>query len=140
MDLRTWRKQKNWSVSQVASLLGLGTSTITAYENGSRRPRPETAQQIEVLSGGLVKAADLLGLSSDHHSYVREDPVPFDNDARAQAKALGLDPEAIADKAIAEAVKRKRFEAWIEDNKEAFAAHRKDIEENGLWSDGLRMF
>jgi antitoxin CcdA len=140
MKLRTWRKQQNWTVAQVADLLGIGVSTVTAYENGSRRPRPEMAKQIERMTHGRVTAAYLSGLATDAHGAVREDQVPFDNDMREQAKALGLDPDAIADKAITEAVKRKRIEAWIEENKEAFAAHRKDIEENGLWSDGLRTF
>ncbi|MEM9179686.1 MAG: type II toxin-antitoxin system CcdA family antitoxin [Pseudomonadota bacterium] len=140
MNLRIWRKQQNWTVAQVAEWLGIGVSTVTAYENGSRRPRPEMANQIELMTKGRVKAVDLLGVSANVHGSVREDPVPFDNDIREQAKALGLDPDAIADKAVMEAVKRKRIEAWVEENKEAFAAHRKDIEENGLWSDGLRTF
>ena len=140
MTLRTWRKQQNWSVAQVADLLGIGVSTVTAYENGSRRPRPEMAKQIERMTHGRIKAADLLGVSAKSRGSVREDPVPFDNEMREQAKALGLDPDAIADKAITEAVKRKRIEAWIEENREAMEANAKDIRENGLWSDGLRTF
>lgn len=140
MKLREWRKQKKWSVSQVADLVGVGVSTITAYENGSRRPRPETAHQIEIVSGGAVSASQLLGLSGKDSKSLREDSAPFDDDIHRQALDLGLDPDAIASKAVADAVKRKRFEAWIEENKDAFAAHRKDLEENGLWSDGFRMF
>ena len=140
MKLRDWRKQKGWTVAQVADLLGIGVSTVTAYENGSRRPRPEMANQIERLTLGHVTASDLLGVSPRSHGSVREDPAPFDNDIREQAKALGLDPDAIADKAVMEAVKRKRIDAWIEENREAMEANAKDIRENGLWSDGLRTF
>lgn len=140
MDLRQWRKRQNWTVAQMADWLGIGVSTVTAYENGSRKPRPKMANQIELMTRGRVAAADLLGVGAKTRSSVREDPTPFDSDLRDQAKALGLDADAIANKAILEAVKRKRIEAWIEDNKEAFAAHRKDLEDNGLWSDGLRTF
>ena len=71
---------------------------------------------------------------------VREDSATFEHELRDEAKALGLDPDTIAVKALEEAIKRKRIHAWIEENRDAMEANAKDIRENGLWSDGLRMF
>lgn len=140
MKLRTWRKQNKWSVSQVADMIGVGVSTITAYENGSRRPRPETAHQIEIVSNGAVSASELLGLRTDRAKTLKEDPATFDLATRRQARELGLDPDAIAKKAVEDAVKHKRIESWIEENREAMEANAKEIRENGLWSDGRRLF
>jgi antitoxin CcdA len=58
----------------------------------------------------------------------------------AAAKAEGLSLSAIAEAAIEQAVKAHRLTRWLEENRPALAAHSRDIEENGLWSDGLRQF
>lgn len=61
-------------------------------------------------------------------------------DSNALRIAIRASAGSIAKKAIADAIRRKRFDAWIEENREAIEANAKDIRENGLWSDGLRSF
>lgn len=47
------------------------------------------------------------------------------------AKEHGINVSAIAEDALAKAVKEARRKAWVEDNAEAFAAQSKWHEENG---------
>lgn len=128
-DLRQAIKGSRLSVSAIAGIAGLPRTTLYSFVTGDTKSLRASAQ---------LAVQEALGLKRTQ--AVREDPAPFEHDLRSEAKALGLDADAIAIRAVAEAIKRKRIEAWIDEHKEAFAAHRKDIEENGLWSDGLRMF
>ena len=50
----------------------------------------------------------------------------------AEAEALGLDATAIAAEAVREAVRAEKARRWLEENREAIAAHSKWVEENGL--------
>lgn len=140
MSLRSWRKSSGLNAAQLAKKVGASVEAIYCYERGSRRPRPDIAQRIESVTNGEVTAAELLGLTVE--KGVREDSPHFmpELSLNDEARELGLDPDVIAARAIEAAVKCKRMEAWIDDNKEAFSAHRRDVEENGLWSDGLRQF
>ena len=138
MKLRDWRIKFGVSVDQFSELSGIPTSTIYCYENGSRRPRPSVAERIQTLTDGAVSIAELLGISGG----VKEESASFraETDLAVQARGLGLDPEAIARKAVEDAVKRARMDAWIAENREAFAANARDVEENGLWCDRYRQF
>ncbi|MEM6535809.1 MAG: type II toxin-antitoxin system CcdA family antitoxin [Pseudomonadota bacterium] len=118
---------------QIAERAGIAKTTLYSFVSGdTRNLRAETHAAVErALKND--KAATR-GLS--------EEAVLFDGppSLAVEARKLGLDPEAIAQKAVADAVKRKRVDAWIEDNREAMEANAKDIRVNGLWSDGLRLF
>lgn len=139
MALKTWRKRNNISQAELARRLATSKAYISQLETGHRRPSTDLAKRIEQATNGGVTAIELRGLA--HPDYnVSEDPTSFDYDLRSKAEALGLDPDAIAKKAVEEAVKRKRIETWIDDNREAMEANAKDIRENGLWSDELRAF
>ena len=107
----------------------------------------DCARRIEAATNGEVTAAELLGLTP---SSVREEAHDFDHATTLQvdinetdlkdAAKFGLDAVAIARDAVQEKVKAARLKAWVAENRSAFDAHAKDIEENGLWSDDLRMF
>jgi len=56
------------------------------------------------------------------------------------AKALGLNLSTTAEQAIDRVVRAQRMQRFSEDNREAIASWDKRAEENGLWSDGLRVF
>ena len=147
MKLKYWRQSKGLSVDHAASLFGISHHTLRSYERGVRRPRREIAESIQSATNGEVTAAELLGLNA---TGVNETPNEFEhartiqvelNDADLKdAAKYGLDAKAIARKAVEEEVKTARLRAWIAENKTAFDAHAKDVEENGLWSDGLRQF
>lgn len=57
-----------------------------------------------------------------------------------EAKTLGINISEMTETALREKLKTLRYEAWLKANEATFAAKRADIEENGLWSDGLRLF
>lgn len=58
----------------------------------------------------------------------------------AEAKAVGLNLSAVAEEAIRFRTRAEEMRLWAERNREALAAWDKRIEEDGLWSDGLRLF
>ena len=138
MKLRKWREHNQLSVDQLSRQLGVPVSTLYCYENGSRRPRSEVARRIEAFTNGEVTAAELLGIAGG----VGEEKAPFAPapDISAEARELGLDPEAIAAKAVEDAVKTERLRRWNEDNRDAIESWNELVEREGLWSDGLRAF
>ena len=147
MNLRTWRKHSSTTLGSLAGEVASSKGYLSDIERGKRRPSPELAKRIEAATNGEVTAAELLGLAA---SSVRETPREFEHastlnvelnekDLKDAAK-FGLDAEAIARRAVEEKVKAARLKAWVSENKSAFDAHAKDVEENGLWSDGLRQF
>lgn len=58
----------------------------------------------------------------------------------AQAKAVGLNLSAVAEEAIRLHTRAEESRRWIEQNRSALEAKAKLVEEQGLWSDGLRLF
>ncbi|MBA3069460.1 MAG: acetoacetyl-CoA synthase [Hyphomonas sp.] len=58
----------------------------------------------------------------------------------AEAKAVGLNLSAVAEEAIRLRTRAEEMRLWAERNREALEAWDKRIEEDGLWSDGLRLF
>ncbi len=58
MTLKEFRKQKGLSQTELANRVGLKQTTISQYENGSRRPNLHMAKKI----------ADALGMSLDDFS------------------------------------------------------------------------
>lgn len=58
----------------------------------------------------------------------------------AEAKAVGLNLSAVAEEAIRFQTRAEEMRLWTERNRKALEAWDKRIEEDGLWSDGLRLF
>lgn len=58
----------------------------------------------------------------------------------ANAKAVGLNLSAVAEEAIRFQTRAEEMRRWSEANREALEAWDKRIGEEGLWSDGLRLF
>jgi antitoxin CcdA len=58
----------------------------------------------------------------------------------AKAKAAGVNLSAVAEEAIRFETRAEEMRRWAEENREALAAWDKRIGEEGLWSDGLRLF
>jgi antitoxin CcdA len=63
--------------------------------------------------------------------------LDLDAGAVAEARANGLDIARICERALA---RENRAATWRRENADAIADANRDIEENGLWSDGLRLF
>ena len=58
----------------------------------------------------------------------------------ARAKAVGVNLSAVAEEAIRLQTRAEESRRWIEQNSSALEAKAKLVEEQGLWSDGLRLF
>jgi antitoxin CcdA len=58
----------------------------------------------------------------------------------AKAKAAGVNLSAVAEEAIRFETRAEEMRRWAEENREALPAWDKRIGEEGLWSDGLRLF
>lgn len=58
----------------------------------------------------------------------------------AQAKAAGVNLSAVAEEAIRFKTRAEEMRQWSERNREALEAKARQVEEQGLWSDGLRLF
>lgn len=61
-------------------------------------------------------------------------------DVVREAKALGLNLSEVFEDALDEAVRRKRLEAWLADNRDAIEAYNVRVERGGTFSDPWRKF
>jgi antitoxin CcdA len=57
-----------------------------------------------------------------------------------QAKALEINLSATFERALDEAVRTRKRELWLAENREAIAAYNEYVARNGVFSDGLRSF
>lgn len=58
----------------------------------------------------------------------------------AAAKAAGINMSAVAEEAIRFETRAEAMRAWAEENRAVLEAKAKRVEDEGLWSDGLRQF
>ena len=58
----------------------------------------------------------------------------------AQARTLNINLSATLEQALAETVRQRQRELWLAENQQAIAAYADFVEENGVFSDGLRGF
>jgi antitoxin CcdA len=66
--------------------------------------------------------------------------VSLDQTLLAKAKAEGLNLSAELERTVRAKISSIEAERWKRENADAIAAWNKDVEDNGLWSDGLRQF
>jgi len=57
-----------------------------------------------------------------------------------EAKAMKINLSQTLETSLIEILREKQKEAWLQDNQEAVASYNQRIEENGVFSDGLRQF
>lgn len=57
-----------------------------------------------------------------------------------EAKKLGLNLSEIFESALAEAIRRKRRESWLAENRDAIAAYNAKVAHDGVFSDDWRTF
>ncbi|MGE6698221.1 type II toxin-antitoxin system CcdA family antitoxin [Hyphomonas sp. NPDC076900] len=66
--------------------------------------------------------------------------VTIDEALVAKAKAAGINLSAVAEEAIRFETRAEEMRRWAEENRAALQAKARLVEEEGLWSDGLRLF
>tara|TARA_R110001592_G_scaffold360431_1_gene668800 strand:- start:544 stop:1014 length:471 start_codon:yes stop_codon:yes gene_type:complete len=146
MQLKKWRKQTNLSLAELGRLAGLSHTQIMRIENKTSRVSPAAAKRIEAATNGAVTAAELLGLDTvvpKRKSGVAEDAVPFDGTTAVavpvpsflleQARAQGLDVEALIAHGGIDALREASKQAWYDENRDAIEAKRRHIEKYGTF-------
>jgi antitoxin CcdA len=58
----------------------------------------------------------------------------------AKGRMLNIDLAVIFEQALAEVVRQRERELWLLENKDAIAAYVEFVDENGVFSDGMRSF
>ncbi|MEK6789233.1 MAG: type II toxin-antitoxin system CcdA family antitoxin [Pseudomonadota bacterium] len=61
-------------------------------------------------------------------------------DLLRQAKALDINLSAGLEAALVDTLRQWKREQWLADNKAAMDAYNQQVEDNGVFSDGLRAF
>jgi antitoxin CcdA len=66
--------------------------------------------------------------------------LSINSDLLEKARALGVNLSGEMETRLAEVVRKAAWDRWREENRAGIEANNKRIEEEGLWSDGLRQF
>jgi antitoxin CcdA len=66
--------------------------------------------------------------------------LSLNSDLLRLGKSLGLNLSALAEDALAQAVKGCLEQAWLRENAEAIQAYNQHIETRGVFSEGIRSF
>jgi antitoxin CcdA len=114
--------------------LGCSASVIGNWRRAGGIPAARVADVARVT--GLQPGELRPDLFPPTQSGFAETQAPF----AAEARSLGLDPDAIAARAIEEAVRAEKARRWLEENREAIAAWNAWTEEHELPLAEHRMF
>ncbi|HEY9422455.1 MAG TPA: type II toxin-antitoxin system CcdA family antitoxin [Thermoanaerobaculia bacterium] len=76
----------------------------------------------------------------DREAVRKPASLSVNSDLLKKARELGVDLEAILEKALALELHRRRREAWLEENREAIKAYNDLVARDGVFSTGLRSF
>lgn len=66
--------------------------------------------------------------------------LSVNSDLLREAKKFNINLSATLEAALIEVLRSKRQEQWLHENRHAIAAYNAHVEENGVFSDGLRSF
>jgi antitoxin CcdA len=66
--------------------------------------------------------------------------VSINNDLLRRARELEVNLSAVLEEALADVVRRRLAQRWLEENREAIAAYNETVAARGVWSDGVRAF
>ena len=66
--------------------------------------------------------------------------LSINSDLLRQARELDINLSHTLEQSLAEAVSRKRAERWLQENREAIAQYNADVEQHGVFGEGLRSF
>ncbi|MFV3410955.1 type II toxin-antitoxin system CcdA family antitoxin [Pseudomonas nitroreducens] len=66
--------------------------------------------------------------------------LSLNSDLLKQARELDVNLSAVLEEALADVVKERLGQRWLEQNREAIETYNQHVEEAGVFSDGLRSF
>jgi antitoxin CcdA len=119
----------------LAKVLGLKHPSLARWQRNGRVPA-DRVLAVEAATGVPREQLrpDLYAVSAV--GGFAEAQAPF----AAEARALGLDPETIAAKALQDAIRAEKARRWLEENREAIEAQNAWIEKHGVPLAKYRMF
>lgn len=128
------------SLSEIARLAGISPSTLTRFVKAGA---PESHLRADTI-GKIVAAlgVDPPALPEPKASPASMAIVPVSLSAYhlLEAKKLGLNLKDVLRAAAEKEIRAERLRQWSERNQKAARQWDKLIEDDGLWSDGLRQF
>jgi antitoxin CcdA len=134
MKLEAYLADRGLTQAAFAARIGVSGPTVHRWIAGKARPDWRALGAIERETQGAVTYRDFQDAPSPRG--MAETQVPLADEARA----LGLDPDAIAAKAVEDAVRAEKARRWQEENKEAIEAWNAWTEQNELPLAKYRMF
>ncbi len=66
--------------------------------------------------------------------------LSLNSDLLSQARALDINLSQVLEQALDAVVRQKRAQQWLQESREAISQYNADVEESGVFSDGLRSF
>lgn len=66
--------------------------------------------------------------------------LSINSDLLSKAKDLDINLSAALEQALAQLLKQRQQEQWLQENREAIAAYNQDVEKHGAFGDALRSF
>lgn len=66
--------------------------------------------------------------------------LSINSDLLKKARDQNINLSAALEQALTSQLKAKQAQQWLEQNRNAIAAYNKAVDENGVFSDGLRSF
>jgi antitoxin CcdA len=86
-------------------------------------------------------AGSVMRLKEDRAGYLkRAANLSVNAGLLDEAKALEINLSATFERALEDAVRARKRERWLAENRDAIAAYNERIERDGMFSDGLRSF
>lgn len=146
-ETRQWlegiKRRHGITVSEIARRSGVSQSTLTRFmrkNSKTNKLRSATIQQVERAFKYPAPAGAKTRLRGVHEEARPPFELELDEALVTEARGFQIDVEEISRRAIMAAVREARMRQWAEENRAVFEAKAKLVEEQGLWSDGLRQF
>ena len=76
----------------------------------------------------------------DQNAPKKPTNLSINSDLLKKARDLEINLSATLEQALTSHLKAKQAQQWLEQNKNSITAYNKSIDENGVFSDGLRSF
>jgi antitoxin CcdA len=123
MTLAEWFALSEMSQATFAKRCGVHPVTVAKWKAGGHTPRPAQMAAILATTRGRVTANDFCRAPGFAEAQAPlGDMVRLDAAAIAEAHALGVDVEAVCEKAVAEAISDEKGRRWVEENRPAMDA------------------
>jgi antitoxin CcdA len=78
--------------------------------------------------------------SYDTQAAKKSTNLSVNSDLLMKAKALDINLSATLEQALSEVLRKRAKELWLLENQDAIKAYNQHITEEGIFSDGLRLF